>query len=256
MKLFFLYLSRLTSYGLIDTFIVNNEYYEFSLSPYTHIPLSPYLYTLYNIIVLKLHSKNKGFTLVEVLIGVIVITILSLAVVVFLKSIFKNSTMFQSSLSSENNIRKTFKNFTTEVRGASNAWDGTYVIETASNNTFSFYSNIDSDKYTEKIKYYLSGNKIYREVIKYNTVTSKYDTGTSTKIIIDNIIYSTSTPVFKYYDSNYDGSTSSLSLSEPVDISKIRLVSFRIYNNKYVNKLNSIDFNEVKASIRNLKDNY
>lgn len=202
------------------------------------------------------HKNRRGFTVIEVILGIVVATLVGAAVISFARTIISNSSLFQTSISTKSSIRKVFKDFSSEVRSSYYAWNGTYVIEIASSTSFAFYTNIDADKYTERVNYYLDGDKIIKQTNKYNIVTNRYDTGTTTKVVLNNYIYSSTTPMFKYYDSGFDGTDSYGSLSDPVDISKIRLVDFSVVTSNLGKKYNTQEFDEIKVTLRNLKDNY
>ncbi len=203
-----------------------------------------------------LRNKNKGFTTIEIALSIFITTLVGVAVFAFMKSVIKNSSMFQTNITSRNQIRLMFKNFSSEVRSSSFGFDGSYIIEMAGSSTFTFYSNIDKDKPTEKISYYLNNDKLMKTVIDFNVSTNKYDIGTTTKTVMNYVHSSTSSPIFSYYDSNYDGTDSYLPLSYPVNISAIRLISLKVSSSELGARIDTKEVSEIKASIRNLKDNY
>ncbi len=211
---------------------------------------------VYNVYMIKKQKQNAGFTLIELLVGVFVFGILSIAIANFSSGILKNSSRLRENLSSQTNIRKAFNNFTSEIRSASPSWDGTYIIEMASSTALTFYSNIDSDKYTEKIRYFISGTKLNKGITKFNINTSSYDLPETISTIAININATSTTRVFTYYDKNYDGTASYPKIPDPVDTSVVRLIRFDLSNNPYGVYLNAPDSSSVQVSLRNLKDNY
>lgn len=202
-------------------------------------------------------SEDKyGFTLIEIVVAVFVATILSMAVTVFSRGIFKNSSILQSSLTNQTDIRKTFKAFTSEVRSISPGWDGSYPVAIASSTTFVFYTNIDDDKYTEKIRYFLSGTSLKKGIIEFNIASGRYDTVEIEQFVIKDLNVASGTRIFTYFDKDYDGTESYSSIPDPIDISKVRLVRFDINNNHFGKSINSGIKHTVQVSLRNLKDNY
>lgn len=199
-------------------------------------------------------NKMRAFTLIEVIVAVFVITILTGAVVAFSRGVLRNSSLLSISLTSQSEIRKTFKNFSSEVRSSAPGFDGSYPIEVASSTTFTFYSNIDSDKYTEKIRYYIEGGTLKKGITKFNISTGRYDTAEKTSFEIKNLDTTSSTSTFYYYDKNYDGTSGYLPLPYPIDRSNIRLVKFNIISSRYGKYIKTGDVNTIQVSLRNLKD--
>ena len=201
-------------------------------------------------------QTNRGFTLIELLVGIFVFGILSIAIASFSRGIMLNSSRLRQNLSSQTDVRKAFNNFTSEIRSASPSWNGTYIIELASSTALTFYSNIDSDKYTERIRYFVAGTKLNKGITKFNINTSAYDLPEVIKTIAVNINTTSTTRIFTYYDKTYDGTSSYPKIPDPVDTSSIRLIRFDLSNNPYGPYLKSSDSSSVQVSLRNLKDNY
>lgn len=199
-------------------------------------------------------NKTGAFTLIEIITAVFVITVLTGAVVLFSRGVFRNSSILNISLTSQSEIRKTFKNFSSEVRSSAPGFEGSYPIEVASSTIFTFYSNIDSDKYTEKIRYYIEGGTLKKGVTKFNVSTGKYDITEKISSEIKNLETTSSTSTFYYYDKNYDGTNSYPTLPYPIDRSEIRLVKFNIISSKYGNYIKTGDINTIQVSLRNLKN--
>lgn len=201
-----------------------------------------------------LHGK-KGFTLIELALAIFVTSLIGTSVVMFSRSISRNTTILRTGLASQGQIRKVFQSFTTEVRSAAPAWDGSHLIETASSTLFTFYANADQDKYTERIRYYVSGKKLMKGMTKYNTVSGRYDGQEASKIILDNVNVASSTRLFTFYDKSYDGTEAYPRIPDPVDVSLVRLVRFDVSFNQYSQYTKSPEVHTVQVSLRNVKDN-
>lgn len=201
------------------------------------------------------HDKH-GFTLIEIIVAVFVMTLMSASVIAFLRSTSRNTGMIQESLTSQSQSRKVLQKFTSEIRSALPAFDGANVIASASSTAIIFYANIDSDQYTEKLRYELVGTKLVRGVTKFNTVSGHYDLAETVNTVVSSVDTTATTSLFAYYDKLYDGQSTYPSLSAPVDIAKIRLVRFNLPINSYGRYGKNQTAYSVQVAFRNLKDNY
>jgi len=194
---------------------------------------------------------ERGFTLIEILFGVSIFVLIVGALTLFSRNIWIYGSYISTGLNDSNSGRATLKTMVSEIRTASTADTGAYVIALATTNAFTFYSDIDSDGLKEKVRYFLNGSLLQKGVIKptgspltYNPVNEKIST------LIPNV---TNIPIFDYYDKNYDGTTPALSF--PINLSSIRLVKITINIDKDPNRAPSVTTFSTQVSIRNLKDN-
>lgn len=196
-------------------------------------------------------KNNRGFTLVETLFGVAIFILIVTALTLFSRNTWIYNASISGGLSNVDNIRQALKVFSSEIRTASTAETGAYIISQATDTTFTFYSDIDNDGLTERIRYFLQNGAMQKGVIEpagsplsYNPANEQIST------IIANI---TNPSTFDYYDRDYDGTTAPL--AAPVDIPDIRLVKITITIDKDPNKAPVTNSFSTQVSIRNLKDN-
>jgi type II secretory pathway pseudopilin PulG len=163
----------------------------------------------------------RAFTLVEVLVligitGVLGITINSL-VTNFYRS---NAYLLQETSaidSAHRGLRTSFEN----LREASYGDDGSYPIKTAATSTLTFFSDIDGDGSVERIHLYLQNGSFYRGVTDSTSTPPTYaGQKEATTTIATFVRNSTSTPLFRYYDS--DGIELA---STTIDVSQIAAIS-------------------------------
>ncbi|HVS79581.1 MAG TPA: prepilin-type N-terminal cleavage/methylation domain-containing protein [Candidatus Paceibacterota bacterium] len=195
---------------------------------------------------------TTGFTLAELVIAIAILVVVGLAVSTFQKDVFSLAFNFQGNLDFQLGARAMLKSFTSEAREASPSSVGSYPIEEASTSEFIFYSDMYNDGKKERIRYFLSGTDFKKGItiptgspLSYNIATEK------TSTLLSNVSNGTSS-IFEYYDTNYTGTSSPL--SQPVDITSIRLVKATIYAKPDARSSSSEEFT-TEVSIRNLKDN-
>lgn len=97
----------------------------------------------------------KAFTLIETLITIAVFVLVMGAVTGFLVSIFKISTFSQQQSTAISEARKGIEIMVKEIREARIGDDGSFPIEKAEDKEFIFYSDIDKDNETERVRYFL-----------------------------------------------------------------------------------------------------
>jgi prepilin-type N-terminal cleavage/methylation domain-containing protein len=201
----------------------------------------------------KILSKNKkqGFTLVEILIATFILTLIGIAVVKFQIDIFSLNKMSSSNLVAQESARQIFKNFTSEVRSMSPSNAGAYYIDQAATSSLTFYTNIDNDSDTEKVRYFLSGTTFKKGVI--NPTGNTYNPGNETIKELAHGITNATTSIFSYYDNGYDGT--SAPLSQPVNTSATKLIKINLIIDEDTTKLPPPLYMTTQVSIRNLKDN-
>ncbi len=197
--------------------------------------------------------KKNSFTTIELIVVIGIFALISIIVFGWQKNIFYLQNLFQTRLKTQENIRKTIKDFIAEVRTAQYSSLGSYPIEQANKDSFIFYSNIDNDHLIERIRYFLDGNKLKKGIIKPSGQPLSYNQSDEKIIeIVDNLI-NPNNEIFAYYDKNYDGDDPPL--PQPVDVLQIRLVKITIIVDENPNRPPGPITGTTQVSIRNLKDN-
>lgn len=197
------------------------------------------------------HDYYRGFTIVEVLFGVSIFVLIMVLIALFARNTWNYNTFLSGGLANVDNMRLALKTISAEIRTASTAETGAYVISQATDTSFAFYSDIDSDGLTEKVRYYLEAGKLKKGVIKPSGSPLTYNSANETiSVLISGV---TSPTTWSYYDANYDGT--SAPLSSPVNVSQVRLVKITVTIDQDPNKAPTTHSFSTQVSIRNLKDN-
>lgn len=197
--------------------------------------------------------RQKGITLVEILIAIGIFSLIVIVAGKFASDVQKLSSMSQNRFNTEVDSRKVLRPMIAEIRSASQSSIGSYSIEQAATSSLIFFSDVNDDGIKERIRYFISGNKLMRgQIVPAGSPLVYNGASENTYMLIDNLMATTS-PVFYYYDTNYTGTTTPLSY--PIVISEIRLVKIKLTIDKNPNALPGPITVEGQVSIRNLKDN-
>jgi prepilin-type N-terminal cleavage/methylation domain-containing protein len=198
-------------------------------------------------------QKNNGFTLVEILVTMAIFSLILGAVGLFARDIFYYDNLFSGGLTSYDDAKKILQPVASEIRSASQSSLGAYSIELANNTNFIFFTDIDNDGKKERIRYFLVDDILKRGVIVPSGSPLEYLSGD--EVITDVVSNLTNgvTPIFTYYDTNYNGSTPPL--ADPVSVLDIRLVKITLIIDVDPNRPPAPMTVTTEVSIRNLKDN-
>lgn len=200
------------------------------------------------------YKKYKGgFSVIETLAAIFILTLIGIAVWTFQKDVFSLNSSISSSLDAQQEARKAFKLLSAEIRSISPSNTGSYPIAEASPTSFIFYSNIDNDDLKERLRYFLDGNAVKKGVLKPNGNPLVYNpiNETITEIVRD--MANGATPIFDYYDADYDGTTAPL--AQPVSAIAARLVKITLIIDKNPSRPPAPVTMSTQVSMRNLKDN-
>jgi len=196
---------------------------------------------------------NSGFSIIEVLVVIFILSLIGVAVATFQKDVFSFNTILSSSLAAQDEARRALRIITAEVRPLSPSSVGAYPIAEADPTSFIFYNDIDSDQLKERVRYFLDGKTLKKGVIKPSGNPLTYNPANE---IISEIVHDVANgaaAIFNYYDTNYDGTTPPL--TEPVNLLAVRLVKVTIVIDEDPNRSPGPITLTTQVSMRNLKDN-
>lgn len=200
-------------------------------------------------------KSSAGFTFIEIIVAIFGFTLIIGGIVALFSGIFRSSSQQSTLLSDADYARKLAFQIANEIRNAQTGSNGAYVLDTAGDQQIIFYStNADTDSSIERIRYYIQSGKLYKGTTEYNGST--YNTSTERTVLVQNDLANGSTPLFYYYDGSYTGSTTQTSLTQPVNVTAVKMVklNLQIYNKGGVKNTNYFTVTSSSA-IRNLKTN-
>lgn len=202
---------------------------------------------------LHLH-RNRGFTLMELLIVIAIIGVVGVVVGKFSADVFSYNRTFNGTFSTIDDAEKLLRPMTQEIRSASASNTGAYAIDAIGDYSFSFYSDIDNDGLKEWIRYSLSGTTMSKEVIKPsgNPLTYNQASKVTTTFLSNVQNQAASLPIFTYYDSTYTGGAGGV-VSSSGALDSIRLIGITVRLDADPIKPPAAVDVTTKVSIRNLK---
>lgn len=110
------------------------------------------------------NEKGEGFTLIETLMAIIILTLITGVVFGLIAFLYRTQSFASNQAMAIEEARIGIKTMVREIREARMGDDGSYLIERADDKEFIFFSNIDKDGETERVRYFIgavsSGSEI------------------------------------------------------------------------------------------------
>ncbi len=200
------------------------------------------------------HRHRAGFSLVELLVSLAILTMVIGVLTAFEKDVISLDDTLQFSLNAQLGGREVVRTMVTELRKATQSAVGSYPIVLASTSAITFYSDINGNGTAEQVRYFLSGNTIKKGVVVPTGSPLSYNQANEVvTTLISSVVASSTLPIFQYYPSTYAGTSSPL--AQPVNIPSVRLVQITVIID--ANPLRSPSKLVVTSQVmlRNLKDN-
>ncbi|MSR87661.1 MAG: prepilin-type N-terminal cleavage/methylation domain-containing protein [Candidatus Zambryskibacteria bacterium] len=201
-------------------------------------------------------KRNSGFTLIEFLVAIVIATVIGMLVAFFARNVINLNFSSSSSMTSMLEGRKILSVMVNELRGAAPSALGSYAIESASTSTIVFFTDVNSDGVSDRIRYFIDypTKSVKRGVVLATGEPPAYNLGDeSLNTLVTDVSNATSTPLFDYYDGSYVGTSTPLSL--PILLLDIRLIKITVRIEKDSNQAPIPTTVSSQASLRNLKDN-
>jgi len=108
--------------------------------------------------ILEIINKRKfGFTLIEVLVAIFIFTLIVAALSGLIITAYRSQSYTWQQSTAVEEARRGIETMVQELRQARDGENGTYPIEKAGDKEIIFYSDIDKDNKTEKVRYFWGG---------------------------------------------------------------------------------------------------
>lgn len=197
-----------------------------------------------------------AYTLIEIVVSLAIFTLLLGTFVSIIVHSYRLQTYDVEQGEAVKVARDGVEKLMKELREVKYGDDGSYPLVAGSllDQSITFFSDIDVDQKTEKVRYFLLDGYLKRGVIEPSGQPVRYDSRSETIENVARYITNGSTPIFRYYDERYPAVQTPLSV--PPDVTNVRLVEIRLKVNVTPERA-PIEF--VQSSfvhLRNLKEEF
>jgi hypothetical protein len=188
----------------------------------------------------------KGFTLVETLITIAFFILVMGAVTSFIAMAYRvYDYTWQQSIAVDE-ARRGVEVMIKEIREARPGDDGSFIIEKAEDFQFVFYSNIDRDEATERVRYFIKGTDFKKGVINPEGWPIRYLRENEAISILSRYVRNQPL-IFRYFDGDQN------ELALPARLKDTKLVRVYLAINVDPNRFPQEVVLESDVQLRNLK---
>lgn len=204
---------------------------------------------------IKKNKKITGFTLIEILIVSGLLVLFLVALTTFSRDFFVFNDRYHLSFSADSNAKSALKKLTAELRAAESSATGGFLLEVAASTSLIFFSDPDNDEIRERLRYFIEDRSLKRGLTKPSGNPPTY-VASDEKIetLIADLLTASST--FIYFGNDYDGTASSTSLIEPIDVQMVKMARFVFVIQSPSNRAPAPYTVQSEVMIRNVKDNW
>jgi prepilin-type N-terminal cleavage/methylation domain-containing protein len=164
---------------------------------------------------------KRGFTLLETIVVVAILAVVGVGLLSMIAYFYRSNAFVLEQTSALDSAHRGIDDAFGVLREASYGEDGSYPIALAATSSMTFYSDVDSDSPVERVRLYLSNGTFYQGVTNAAGSPPSYTGQTESVYTIATwVSNATSTPIFRYYNTDGTELTGSIVLS---DVASVRL---------------------------------
>lgn len=170
-------------------------------------------------------AKVSGFTVVEMVVVLGISSVLISALIWFLATGYPISKTTYLQQRSTESARLQLKRMAKALREARPSDSGAYPLVEMSPQRIIFYSDVDADSTTERIRYELIGTDLVRGVTKPSGDPLTYDVANEQTNIVTSHVQNGNTDMFTYYNGDYPADQTPLT---PVNLTEVKYIQFHL----------------------------
>lgn len=204
---------------------------------------------------MRKQKQLAGVTIIELLISLVLIGILGLALVSLQSSISKNQILIWNNYVAVDDANNAVKQMVKEIRTARSGDNGAYPMQAAYNAEFIFFSDIDSDGASERVRYFLNGTNFNKGVTEPIGYPVTYPLANEKVFTISDKVRNGVTPIFTYYNGDWPEDIINNPLPSPVRLSDTKLMRIYLRLNARANEPEKDYILESYVQVRMLKEN-
>lgn len=204
---------------------------------------------------IKKSLSTNGFTLLEVVISTAIVSVLVAAVYLLQNFVLDQQQITMNSYISVDYANSAMQTMVRDLRNARFGADGSFILQTANDQELVFFSDVDFDQVTEKVRYFLDGNELKRGITKPSSYPINYPPSEEKIKVINTDIRNATQPIFYYYNSDWPKDTTNNPLPANQRLSQTRLIKISLIVNSSPNQQNTNYQLDSFVQLRTLKDN-
>lgn len=144
-------------------------------------------------------NLNRSFTIIETIVTVAIIFIALGAISGSVITLYRTHGYTREQSQAIAEARRGVETMVKEIREARGGDDGSYIIEKADDFEFIFYSDIDKDEATERVRYFVQGTDFKKGVIDPTGWPIQYPSENEEILTLSQYVRN-QPPIFRYFD--------------------------------------------------------
>lgn len=200
-------------------------------------------------------TNKSGFTLIEVLIGASLTLVIGASIVGLVVILGQNRVEVLQSYINVEGLNSNLTTMIREVRNARPGNNGAYTLAVAQDQEFVFYSDVDFDGETERVRYTLNGTDLQKGVTEPSGFPITYDLNQESVRVVGENIRNGVNPIFYYYNGDWPEDTVNNPLPSPIRLSETKLMQISLRVNDIPNDADNDFVLESYVQLRSLKQN-
>ncbi len=201
------------------------------------------------------NEKTNGFTLVEVLIGLFLISALGLAALNLNTALSQTQILAWQNYLNVEQTNAYVANLIRELRTARPADNGAYPLETVNDQEISFFCDLDFDGKTEKVRYFITDTRLFKGITEPSGYPITYPPTEEKLIKLTDYVRNGSNPLFTYYNGDWPADQVNNPLTLATRLAQTKLIKVYLRLNTEKDKPDEDFILESYAQLRMLKDN-
>lgn len=199
---------------------------------------------------------NKGFTIVEVSIAGLLMVTLGFGILGLQKILGDTQLLGFVNYTNIDEANFSLSQMAREMRTMRSGQNGAYAFISGTDNEIIFYSDIDFDDESERVRYWLDGTTLNKGVIEPEGFPATYPPENEIVKPLSENVEAGATPLFLYFNEDWPEDTVNNPLPTPVNIAEVRLVRISLdINVNPENAERSVYSLSTNVNLRMLKDN-
>jgi len=202
----------------------------------------------------KIHTC-AGFTLIEVLVVSVLISVVGGGILAIQSILSRNQVNVMRNYLSVDEANANVSTLVLELRNTRTGDNGAYPLEQALDQEIIFYSDIDFDGQTERVRYFLSETQLTKGVIEPQGFPVTYPSETERMKVVSENVRNGDAPIFYYYNGDWPSDIVNNPLDTPTRLSETKLMNVYLELNSDGSSPERNYILQSYVQIRTLKDN-
>ncbi len=192
-------------------------------------------------------SASPGMTLIEMLVSIMVFVLAMTSIIATVRSFYRTNTYAVDQTSAVSSAQRGVESMVKAFREAAYSSNGAYPILTIGANDITFYADVDTDPFVERVRYFIQGTSLLRELTDPAGDPLVYGASQVSSVVSETVRnIEQGVTMFRYYDE------SGSEITNYAEIAEVRFIEMNVVVNVDPLRLPNQLILRSTAALRNL----